>query len=124
MLRKIALATAAATTAMVLSGPLSAAETVRIETRPFYGATVTLEEGVRVFRPLPADKRVIINPGGRTPLSLNFLDAKSESHNYSTNEHNYHHGGAAHGDDSEGFAGAGYPRYGASRLRGGHRPRY
>jgi hypothetical protein len=46
------------------------AATTRIETRPFYGATVTLEEGVRVFRPLPRHDRVIINPGGRTPLSL------------------------------------------------------
>ena len=56
---------------------LSAAETVRIETRPFYGATITIEEGVRVFRPLPADRRVIINPQGRTLLSLGFDDSKS-----------------------------------------------
>ena len=27
--------------------------TTRIETRPFYGAVVTMERGVRVFRPLP-----------------------------------------------------------------------
>ena len=60
----------------------SAAETVRIETRPFYGATVTLEEGVRVFRPLPADRRVIINPHGRTPLSLGFEDNRTVSRNY------------------------------------------
>ena len=44
--------------------------TTRVETRPFYGATVTLEEGVRVFRPLPPHERVIINPGGRTPLTI------------------------------------------------------
>ena len=48
--------------------------TTRIETRPFYGATVTLEEGVRVFRPLPRHDRVIINPAGRTPLSLGIND--------------------------------------------------
>lgn len=43
--------------------------TVRIEPRPFYGATVTLEEGVRVFRPLPPDRYVIINPNN-TPINL------------------------------------------------------
>ncbi len=61
---------------------LAEAVTTRIETRPFYGATVTLEEGVRVFRPLPRHDRVIINPGGQTPLSLSY----SESRNYSFNE--------------------------------------
>ena len=35
------------------SAAFAEAVTTRIETRPFYGATVTLEEGVRVFRPLP-----------------------------------------------------------------------
>jgi hypothetical protein len=49
---------------LVLSTAAARAEarTVRIEPRPFYGATVTLEEGVRVFRPLPPHERVIINP--------------------------------------------------------------
>ena len=37
--------------------------TTRIEPRPFYGATVTIEAGVRVFRPLPPHDRVIIDPG-------------------------------------------------------------
>jgi hypothetical protein len=65
------------------STALAEAVTTRIETRPFYGATVTLEEGVRVFRPLPRHDRVIINPGGKTPLSLGFY----ESRNYSFNDH-------------------------------------
>ena len=51
--------------------PAVAQSTTRIEPRPFYGATVTLEEGVRVFRPLPPHDRVIINPGNATPLYLN-----------------------------------------------------
>ena len=67
----------------VSSAALAEAVTTRIETRPFYGATVTLEEGVRVFRPLPRHDRVIINPGGRTPVSLGFY----ESQNYSFNEY-------------------------------------
>jgi hypothetical protein len=76
--------------------------TTRIETRPFYGATVTLEEGVRVFRPLPPHDRVIINPGGRTPLNLTYEEYRSVSHNY-----NYAEGNAPEG------AGAVYPGYGA-----------
>ena len=44
--------------------------TTRIETRPFYGAIVTLEEGVRVFRPLPRHDRIIINPGDQTPVGI------------------------------------------------------
>jgi len=47
--------------------------TTRIETRPYYGAVVTLEHGVRVYRPLPPDRYVIINPD-RVPLSLSISD--------------------------------------------------
>lgn len=46
------------------------AHTTRIETRPYYGAVVTVEEGVRVFRPVPPTQHMIINPGGLTPLML------------------------------------------------------
>jgi hypothetical protein len=43
--------------------------TTRIEPRPFYGATVTVESGVRVFRPLPPHDRIIVNPGN-APIYL------------------------------------------------------
>jgi hypothetical protein len=56
---------------------LAQATTTRIETRPFYGATVTLEEGVRVFRPLPPHGHVIINPGNRTFLNLNVIGERT-----------------------------------------------
>ena len=39
--------------------PAAAQSTTRIETRPFHGAMVTVEEGVRVFRPLRSRDRVI-----------------------------------------------------------------
>ena len=52
---------------------LADSTTTRIEPRPFYGATVTIEEGVRVFRPLPRHDRVIVNPG-RTPITLEIGD--------------------------------------------------
>lgn len=60
--------------AVVLLGAAPAlsqnATVTRIEPRPFYGATVTIEEGVRVFRPLPRHKSIIINPGHKTPLRV------------------------------------------------------
>lgn len=65
----------------------SEASTTRIEPRAYYGASVTLEEGVRVFRPLPPHKHVIINPGSQTPLSLSFNELEEKRYNY-----NYHYG--------------------------------
>lgn len=44
--------------------------TIRIEHGNAYGAIVTREAGVTVFRALPPTKRVIVNPGGQTPLSF------------------------------------------------------
>jgi hypothetical protein len=77
------------------------ATTTRIETRPFYGATVTLEAGVRVFRPLPPHSKVIINPGGKAPVSLGFEENRFISHNY-----NYQAApAAAAGPNDEAFLG-------------------
>ena len=76
------LMTLAAVTAVLAPSAQAQGYTTRIETRPFYGAVVTLEEGVRVFRPLPPTRHVIINPGGRTPIELNFGDARGEGRSY------------------------------------------
>jgi hypothetical protein len=64
-----------ASTGMMLGSLPATAESVttRIEPRAFYGATVTLEEGVRVFRPLPRHDRVIINPNN-TPITVEVGD--------------------------------------------------
>jgi len=48
-------------------------KTIRIEPRPFYGATVSIESGVRVFRPVPPTTHMIINPN-RTPVSLSIKE--------------------------------------------------
>lgn len=103
----------AATALLLPSAALAGkASTTRIETRPFYGATVTLEEGVRVFRPLPHHDRVIINPGGRTPLSLSFEENRT---------YNYDRGGdardAAARESGDGVGGV--PAYGAPAGDGG-----
>jgi hypothetical protein len=63
------------------SAPASAESyTTRIEPRPFYGATVTMEAGVRVFRPLPRHDRVIINPGNATPVYIDVGGAGVRRH--------------------------------------------
>jgi hypothetical protein len=50
------------------------AHTTRIETRPYYGAVVTIEQGVRVYRPVPPTTHMIINPDGATPLEIDVGD--------------------------------------------------
>jgi hypothetical protein len=49
------------------------AATTRIEPRPIYGAVVTIEHGVRVYRPVPPTTRLIVNPEG-VPMMLSIGD--------------------------------------------------
>jgi hypothetical protein len=88
----------AASTTLCAAGQ---AYTTRIEPRAFYGATVTLEEGVRVFRPLPVTRQVVINPGNKASVSVNYNEERtynySRSHNY-----DYSYGGASGGDGGHG----------------------
>lgn len=96
--------------------------TTRIETRPFYGATVTLEEGVRVIRPLPPERHVIINPNN-TPLSLNFNDTRVYEN--SVIKHQYEGGreaGYPRGGVAYGYLGSG--GYGNGGRGYGHRKGY
>jgi len=95
------------------------ASTTRIETRPYYGATVTLEAGVRVFRPLPPTRRMIINPHGETPLSLGINETNVYEYRRSNNYHHHQYSGNA----PSGYAGGAYPYYGGGfhgRRGGGH----
>jgi hypothetical protein len=90
MLRTFSICLVAGGSVMLSFAGMVSAEsfTTRIETRPFYGAVVTLEEGVRVFRALPADRQVIIDPNG-TPVTLGF----NESHVYEhSSNYNYNYG--------------------------------
>ena len=91
---------------------LAEPSTTRIETRPFYGATVTLEAGVRVYRPLPPHDRVIINPNGRTPLHLGFEENTwtSHNHNYNYNSANAESAASA-GGLADGFVGHRRPHH-------------
>jgi hypothetical protein len=62
------------------------ARLTRIEPHGVYGATVTVENGVRVTRPLPSTSDMIINPGNATPLNLR-IDRFSNS-----DDRHGHHG--------------------------------
>ena len=61
------------------------ASLIRVEPRPYYGATITIEEGVRVFRPLPKTKTMVINPGQKTPLHINVGGQERAAHNVTNN---------------------------------------
>lgn len=73
MFRTLTLLAAGALLAPATAAFAGDAVTTRIEPRNVYGATITVEEGVRVWRPLPPEGHVIVNPG-RVPLSLNYYD--------------------------------------------------
>lgn len=115
---------AVSTSAALLAGVSSAgaqAYTTRIEPRPFYGAIVTLEEGVRVIRPLPPERHVIINPGNATPLSLGFNETRVYE-NRTIRNYNYSEGGSSSSEGgSTSYGRAGF--YGPSfATGGGHHP--
>jgi hypothetical protein len=67
---RIALSLVVAAVALAGTALAQQASTTRIETRPYYGAVVTIEHGVRVYRPVPPTQHLIINPDGKTPLEL------------------------------------------------------
>jgi hypothetical protein len=78
--------------------------TTRIEPRAYYGATVSIEQGVRVWRPLPPIRQMIINPDHGTPLSLSFTDVRETRNN---NTYDYHYD---RGDNAYGYGGGiGFP---------------
>ena len=102
--RRVMAVAAGACVALMSAASMAAAGdayTVRIEPRPYYGATVTIEEGVRVYRPLPPTRRMIINPDGATPLNLSLSEetktVKSRSTNYNHNTIVDRSGGGGYG---------------------------
>lgn len=70
--------------AVMLPTAVAAAEsgssTTRIETQPVYGGTVTEERGVRVFRPLPPVRHVIVAPSERVNVSVKVVEPGRRLH--------------------------------------------
>lgn len=114
--------------AMALSATMTTAAsaqdayTTRIEPRNFYGAMVTIEAGVRVFRPLPPTRHVIVNPGGQTPLSMSFNETRvyedRNVYHYGDNDHS----GAIYGGYTGGAAFPSPRRFRGNRMMRGGRP--
>lgn len=116
-LRSVALALSTSAALLLSVIPAAAqAYTTRIEPRPFYGAVVTLEEGVRVIRPLPPVRHVIINPDNATPLTLGFNETNVYE-NRTIRNYNYNDGGSSSSGSSSSYGRAGF--YGPSFATGG-----
>ncbi len=115
-MRRVLLSTSLIGLALSVATSAAATSLTRIETRPFYGATVTLEEGVRVFRPLPPHRHIIINPDGQTPLNLTIEDRNVVVH---------HHYSAEQTDGAGRFASGSAPGvYSTRGYRRGHHGRH
>jgi hypothetical protein len=103
----------------------------RIEPRSYYGATITVEEGVRVFRPLPPTRQIIINPT-QTPLNLSYsetVERRYASDNAGASDDNGN-GDASNGSNSSEYANGNggdvttsYPNYGSALTYGDERYR-
>jgi hypothetical protein len=123
-MRRTLLSTSLISSSLLLAGAavVDAASLTRIETRPFYGATVTIEEGVRVFRPLPAHRHIIINPDGKTPLNLTIEDRNVTVNHYQTIVDGTDDGGVVYGGGAGFFPGFFDKRRGFRhhRRHGGH----
>ncbi len=70
------LALAAVAAQFIAPAQAQTAHTTRIEARPIYGAVVTMEHGVRVYRPVPPTGHLIVNPD-RVPLVLTIEDPRA-----------------------------------------------
>ncbi len=123
MLRRSLFALALLSAALPATSASAESSTIRIEPRPYYGAVVTLEQGVRVWRPLPPTRHMIINPTG-SPISVNVTDVRE-----TINHQGYAGGGAqanahASAGGSHGVAPYYYARALAHRGHGVHRPHH
>ncbi|TYC52201.1 hypothetical protein FMN50_18970 [Rhodobacterales bacterium] len=63
--------------------------TTRIVHDEPYGAIVTREAGVLVFRGLPPTRKVIVNPQGKTPLELKQTEVNETNVVLFTNQSDY-----------------------------------
>nr|WP_319384046.1 hypothetical protein [uncultured Roseibium sp.] len=67
---------AAGLLAVVSTAAYAESGTTRIVHDEPYGAIVTKEAGVLVFRGLPPTRKVIVNPEGKTPLDLKLTEVR------------------------------------------------
>lgn len=116
MFRRSLFCMAVGASLLPLTPAIAQSSTIRVEPRPYYGAVVTLEQGVRVWRPLPPTSHMIINPTG-APVHVNVTDVR-ETINHSQPVNNYA-GTAPYMAGGNGYVGA--PGYFVGRHFHGHR---
>lgn len=78
----IALATSLVLLSPVVAVAQDGASTTRIERRPVYGATVTEEQGVWVFRPIPPTRHMVIAPADGSPVNLSINQTEKTVRHY------------------------------------------
>ena len=88
-MRKFETLAAATVLSVFTTAALADARTIRIEPRPYTSVVVTVENGVRVWRPMPPTELVIVNPGNKASINLE-IDAKSRRDNRNYNFHQGH----------------------------------
>jgi hypothetical protein len=95
----------------------------RIEPRSYYGATITIEEGVRVFRPLPPTRQIIINPT-QTPLNLSYSETVERRYASDASSGEANGNGNGYASNGNGDSGSSndvttsYPNYGSALSYG------
>ena len=77
---------------------------IRVEPRPYYGAVVTVEHGVRVYRPLPRQEMMVISPDPRTPVTINYTKS-IDNRSYEAPSSPPVDGGLRYGDGGYGYGG-------------------
>lgn len=117
MLSRSLLSIALAAAVLPASEASAQSSTIRVEPRPYYGAVVTVEQGVRVWRPLPPTSHMIINPTG-SPVHVNVTDVRE------TVNHQHSGLGSAGSVPSHAYgrATSGAPAYFVGRRPFHHRP--
>jgi hypothetical protein len=88
-MRKFETLATATVLSVITTAALADARTIRIEPRPYTSVVVTVENGVRVWRPMPPTELVIVNPGNKASINLE-IDAKSHRDNRNYNFHQGH----------------------------------
>lgn len=84
-----------AAAAFLASASAASAEpsTVRIVTKPYTSAIVTIEQGVRVWRALPRTTLVIMTPHAHTPVAIDvgvYGERQRHHHHYYTGPKRHH----------------------------------
>jgi hypothetical protein len=81
-MRRLGLATLLLVLVSAQASAQDGASTTRVERRAVYGATVTEEQGVWVFRPIPPTRHMVIAPSDGPPVNLSLNQTEKDVRHY------------------------------------------